>query len=260
MKKRIVSLLLALCIVCVCGLLASCNQVSTYMVVSQAIEKTEKLDSMAAEMEIEMTMSMMGMDITVPIKADVKAKGLQGDAPVTFAKMSMSMMGETMEFDMYQEGDWAYYVIADMKYKTNIAEAQAEYDYSDTMTDMLQDLPEDLLKDVELVKNEDGSRTMTVSLSDEQFTEIYEEILDDTSAEYGTSVNDLSISDAEISITVADGYISVFDMKFTMNMTVEGVETSADAAYNIKYKDLGKEVTITPPEGYQDFEEMDVTA
>lgn len=260
MKKRIVSLLLALCVFCMCGLLASCNQLSTFVVVSQALEKTAKLDSMEAKMEMEMEMSMMGMDITVPIDAEVKAKGLQGDNPVSLSDISTSVLGQTVEMVMYQEGDWAYYVVDDMKYKTNIAEAEAETDYTGVVTGLLQKLPEGLLEGIELVDNEDGSQTMSLELSGEQFTEIYADILDTTSAQYGDSISKFEISDASISITVKDGYVSVFDMAFTMDMTVEGVETSSDVVYKVSYLNPGQEVTITPPEGYQDFEEMDLTA
>lgn len=259
MKRKIVSVLLALCVVLMCVSLTACKNESAYSVIGSAVEKTQALDSMAAEMKIEMNMAMEGMTMSIPITADMKVKDLQSENPIVSSNISMSMLGQNVEMEMYQEGDWAYIVIDDMKYKTNITEAESEYDYSDDMNDMLKSLPEELLKDVQVVVNADGSKTVTVSIPDEKFSEIYEDFLEGLDTATGTEGADIKISDAVVTITVAEDYISVYDMKFNMDMEIEGVATATEVKATITYKDLGTEVTVTPPEGYESFEEFSLT-
>lgn len=260
MKKRIVALLLALCIVCMCGLLASCSQLTTVVELAQAVERTNNLEDMDATLEVEMSMEIMGIEMNIPITADMKVKGMNSENPISFSTVSMSLLGTNVTVDVYQEGDWAYLSMDGMQYKMNISEAESEYDYTDDMKNMLQTLPEYLLEGIEFTENEDGSKTISVNISDEEFTELYDELLEDLSATSGVNPEDLEVSDAVVSITIKDGYVLEYDMEFTMAMTVEGVETDTDVAYKLTYNNPGQAVTITPPEGYQDFEEMELTA
>lgn len=259
MKRKIVSVVLALCVLLMCVSLTACKSETAYSVIGSAVEKTQALDSMAAEMKIEMNMDMDGMTMSVPITADMKATELQSGSPKISSDISMSMLGQDILMSMYQEGDWAYIVVDDMKYKTNISEAESEYDYSDDMNDMLKTLPEELLKEVELVKNEDGSKTVTVSIPDEMFAEIYEDFLSGLDTAAGTEGAEIKISDAVVTITVANDYISVYDMKFNMDMEIEGIAVSTEVKATITYRNVGAEVTVTPPEGYESFEELSLT-
>ena len=61
-----------------------------------------------------------------------------------------------------------------------------------------------------------------------------------------------------------NGYVSVYKMAFDMNIDVETsgivVGTEASVEMEITFKNPGTAVTITPPEGYQDFPEVDLDA
>ena len=258
MLKKIFSFVLVMCLVLMCGSLTACNE-DIYSIINDAVEKTDDLDSMDAEMKIQMDIATEGMTLSMPVTVDMKAKGLNSDSPILSSDLSMTMLGQTMEMQMYQEGDWAYLVIDEMKYKTSIAEAESEYDYSDDIDAMLQEIPENLLKDVKAVKNDDGSQTVTINISDKQFAEIYDDFIEDVNSSSGTDVADIKISDAVVSITVADGYISVYDIKFKMEMEIEGMKATADVKASVTYKNPGKDVTVTAPEGYKDFEELDLS-
>lgn len=257
MKKKLIAAVLAMCVACML-LLTGCGE-STYSIVDKALDKTKSLDSMAAEMKMEMNMEMEGMTMSIPITADLKAKGLNSDSPVTSSAITMSILGQSVEMEMYQEGDWAYIQMDDMKYKTSVTEAESELDYSDDINDMLQNIPENLMEEVELVKGEDGSSTVTISIPDEVFSEIYADFIEVVNESSGQGDGEIAISDAVVKITVADGYVSVYEMEFTMEMTVEEISTKTDVKASVTYKDPGKEVTITPPEGYKDFEELDLS-
>lgn len=256
MKRKILSVLLALCVVLMCISLTACKKESAYTVIGSAVEKTQSLDSMEAEMKIEMNMVTDGMTMSIPITADMKATALQSSSPKISSVISTSMLGQDIIMSLYQEGDWAYVVIDDMKYKTNIKETESEYDYSDDMNDMLKTLPEELLKDVEVTANEDGSMTVTVSIPDEKFSEIYEDFLEGLDTTTGAEGADIKISNAVVTITVAEDYISVYDMKFNMDTEIEGVTAATEVKATITYRNVGAEVTVTPPAGYESFEEL----
>lgn len=258
--KRIISLVLALCVVCMCGVLVSCETESTFSVISTALDNTQALDYMDATMEMEINMESQGTTMSIPMTADIKANNLKSDNPVMSTEISMSMLGMTVDMKMYQEGEWAYYDALGMKYKTKITEETSEYDYSDDVDSMVQDLPEELLENIELVKSEDGSVTVTVAVPDEQFADIYDDYIDSLNSTTGYEDGDITITNAKVSITVKDEYLAVYDMSFNMNIDIEGVSSTADVTTKVTYNNPGEKVTVTPPEGYKDYKEMDPNA
>ena len=269
MRKRLVAMLLALTVLCTGILFTACGgegtaettetvvEKSVSEVINEALKKTENLDFMSAVMKMEMNMAAEGITMSIPITAKIKAKDIKSENPIASVVVTMSMFGQEIDIEMYQEGQWAYMVMADMKYKTNAEDMEGEYDYADSANDMLQEIPEELLKDAELVKAEDGSQTVTLSLPGEKFAEIYDDLIESVNSETGTEMGEMKISDAVVKITVDNGYVTVCDIAFTMEMTVEGVTSSTEVKTTLTYENPGQEVTITPPEGYQDFEEMD---
>ena len=129
---------------------------------------------------------------------------------------------------------------------------------------MIKELPEDILSDVEITENSDGTKTVSVAVSDEKFAEIYKSFVDEMSASAaeGEEVSEVSVTNAKVTVTVdKNGYISVYGISFDMNLKAESegmsLEMKASVDMNIAFKNPGTAVTITPPAGYQDFEEVD---
>ena len=82
-----------------------------------------------------------------------------------------------------------------------------------------------------------------------------------TAAE-GSPVSDLVISDAEVEVIIdAEGYVSLYALTFEFEMTVgegdEAVDCEVEVEMKVTYKNPGQPVTVTPPEGYQDYPEVD---
>ena len=255
--KKIIALCLLLCILCTC-LLSACARAKTpFETMNEAIQKTQALDSMAATMEIEMNMVMEGMTLSVPITAEIKAAGLKSENPVMSTAMSTSMMGQKMEVDVYQEGAWAYVTMEGMSYKMDTSKAESEYDFSGDMNAILQTLPEDLFKEIQLEKQDDGSVSVTIPIPEEMFTQIYGDLIANMNNTAGLDTTlDIKIEDAVVKITAANDYISLYEMEFTMSMEMQGIAVKIDATASIKYTNPGAPVTVTPPEGYQDFEDL----
>ncbi len=255
MKKKLVALALVLCLLCL--MFTACEQSSTFDVVDAALKKTQGLDSMAAEMKIDMEMAMEGMTMSIPMTLDLKAKGLQSEKPTSSVRATTSMLGQEMVVEAYQEGDWAYFVMDDMKYKTAVADLEEGSDYSGMAKDMLQTLPEELLEGVQTQKADDGSLTVEVSIPEDSFAQLYGDILDELNASAGLEEGvEAKITDAVVKITVANDYVTAYEMKYTVTVTTEGITATTKAKAVMTIKNIGEEVTVTPPEGYQDFEEL----
>lgn len=255
MKKKIVSLLLIACLLCTGIMLTSCQKPSD--VIEDAIENTQKLDSYAAEMEIAMEMDMGGMQLSIPVTMDMKVQNAQSDTPIMSATISMSMLGTAMDMDMYSDSEWVYILMDGTGYKVNLEDAGDEYDYAGDVDSMVQELPENLMAGKELVENTDGSQTMTIEIPPETFAEVFDELVANINeAAAGGELADITISDATVAITVADGYMASQDVRFKMEMSVSGMAMAANAKATLTFKNPGEAVTVTPMEGYQDFPEM----
>lgn len=246
--------------------LTSCEgkKLTAYALISDAVAKTNTLDSFEADMEIKMGVETMGVSMDVPMQYNVKAAGLKGDNPVTFSTVSMTMMGMTIKTEAYTEDEWCYITVFGQNMKMKTGENTEEYDGYADIESVVKALPEDILSDVEITENGDGTKTVSVVVSDEKFAEIYKSFVDEmcSSAAEGEEVSEVSVTNAKVTITVDEnGYVSVYGISFDMNITAESegmsLEMKASVDMNIAFKNPGTAVTVTPPTGYQDFEEVD---
>lgn len=269
--KKIISLFLTLAVLCTGMVLAGCEseadkskankseagKTSVAAVINNAIKKSYNLDSISAVMKMEMNMKMQGMDLSIPLTANIKAKNVNGDDIIAYIDMKMSMLGQEAVMQMYQEGGWTYMVMQDVKYKSKTDEMQGQMDYATSVKDILQEIPEELLKDVKIVKGEGGRQTVTISVSGDKFTELYGDVIDSVNSTNGVGDAEVKVSNAVIKITEVDGFVLEYDLDFSMDMEIEGVSASTEVKMSLTFDEPGKDVVITPPEGYQDFEELD---
>ena len=195
MKKRLFSLLLALTMLCVSVFVTGCGKGNTgsedktaFEVINAALEKTRNLDSVAAQMKMEINLTSVGISMSVPMTIEMKAKGLKSANPVVSLDISMAILGQNIEFEMYQEDNWMYVVWGEMKYKSATDDTGSENDYAENFADILQKIPEAMLKDVEMVKAADGSQTTTISFPAEVFADIYDDFIENVNAQTGTDM------------------------------------------------------------------------
>lgn len=256
--KKITTLLIALLMVAVSVLsFASCNALKTEEVINKGIENTSKLTEFEANMNMVIDMKMTGMTMNMPMSVNMKVKDADKENPITYALMSMEMMGQKMDTESYMDDEFVYVVADGEGYKVSIEEAEGEYDFSEELNENFQKLPVDLLKDIELVKGEDGSYKATVNIPDETFKELYGDLLDEVSeASLGEVFDGLTITNCVVTVTVKDDYATNYDLSFKISMEVEGMEVTADVTADYEIVNPGSSVTITPPEGYESFEEL----
>lgn len=250
MKKRIIAL--ALTLLMLCSLLAGCGKQSTYKTVEEALARTQALEEMSVKIEMDRTISTESMSMSIPMTMEIKAKDAKSSTPTILTKLSLSMLGQTVSTEIYQEDGWSYAVMGDMKTKTKSAPQLDQYDYSE---EMMQMIPEALMKYVELEKGENGSATATITIPGEKFTEIYSDLVDSLGEDL-SGAEDLTVKDAVVIISVAGGYVEAYEMSFSLEAYDGDEVSSLTVDASITYENPGKPVEITPPEGYKDFKEQ----
>lgn len=255
--KKITSLLLVILSLFMVLSLASCNQASTSEVISSAIENTNALKEYEAKMDITLDMAMDGMTMSIPMNVVTKVKDADKENPIVSATTTTKMLGQEMTVETYMDNEYVYVAEDGEGYKMSLEDAMGEYDYASDVEDMIKDLPEDLIKDIQMVKNDDGSATLTVNIPNETFKQIFNDFVSDMNdASMGVSVDEIEISDCKVVITVKDDYIKNYDISFKMAMDVEGMSTNSTVSAKMEFVNPGNSVTVTPPDGYQDFEDI----
>ncbi|MBR2024632.1 MAG: hypothetical protein IKA02_02345 [Clostridia bacterium] len=256
--KKITSVIIALLMVAVSVLsFASCEVLKTEEVINNAIENTAKLNDFEANVDIAIDMAMTGMTMNIPMDMAIKVKDANKENPISWSSITMEMLGEKITTESYMDSEYVYILSDGEGYKVPVEDAEDEYDFSGEFDESLKKLPVDLIKDIELVKGEDGSYKITVNVPKEVFEELYDEIIDSMSeASLGEVVEDLELSDCVVSVTVKDDYVTNYDISFVMSLSIQGI--SATSTVNAKYEIVnpGKSVTITPPQGYENFEDL----
>ena len=252
--KKFLSVILALALV-MSVMLVSCKKETAESLVNGAMEKTNAHDAVEAEMNMELVMSVMGMEMEMPIDMKIQAKDTKSEKPTTYTSMTMSFMGEDVSSEAYVEGDWVYSLTEGEGSKMSREEAEEDIGAS-AYSDILTEFPSEVFEGVEIVKNEDGTKTVEFTLTKEQLGEFYSELVDSfTETAGGDESTEVDISDAKVKITVKSGEIFEFVMSFDMIMSVMGIEATAECTIDCDYVKFDDDVVITPPEGYLDFPE-----
>lgn len=252
--KRTVSLILILCLAA--ALFAGCETVTAAVEIAQALDKTRALDSIDAEIVTTLTMSAEGKSETMSSTVNMQADGLKSDSPKLSVKSEAAGQGYTSTTHIYLEDQWAYYAMDGFKYKMKLEDAGDETDYTETVTELMQDIPAELLENVKLEKQSDGSRTVTITMTDEQISEIYENTLEGITGTLGNDLDDLIISNGKVTVAVKGGYVTKYALQYHVSVEALGVKAEADAEVSVTLKNPGSKVTVTPPEGYQDFPDL----
>ena len=265
MKRTWIAILLIIAIMLCC---TGCDlplgqEDNAYAIVYSAMQKTKALDSAHMILEMKSGVSVAGVSLSVPMEYDIKAVGLTGDSPKMNMTVKMDVLGVDLDMDFYIEDGYYYmtYLGQNLKFK---AESMEEYNGFGQIASVMPDLNEIYFTDIPVTKNWDGSKTVTISLSNEAFQSIFGELISSagSSASQGAAIESVMVSDATVKITVdKSGYIKSYKVSFDMSMSVgvNGASTTSSVftEAEVTYVNPGKAVTVTPPAGYKNFPEAD---
>lgn len=241
---------------------------TAYELVKSASEKNLALDSSQLEISLNMKMSLMGMTIEMPTNYSIKTAKEDGHT-IASAVMEMNVMNESIKMDLFVDKDYVYLSenVENIKAKLPItSDLAAGYDVSKMGEDIIKELPEDILKDVQIVKNDDGSKTVNVAIAEDRFNEIFKDYTDAALDSVLSELSDdsgmeIKFSNAKADITVnKDGYVSDYNLSFDMNMkmNVEGItmDLSASVDSTCKYINPGNKITVERPADLDTYTEI----
>ena len=265
--KKFLCLVLAL-FLALASFVSCMKEENAYEVVSAAIEKNKSLDSYEAELKFDVKIAMQGLSLDVPIALNMKTKNVGRADEVSSAELVAKVFGFDMTMKMYMEDGWMYSDGVDGAYKEPVEEDSDSVD--DVCDAILPILPAELFEKKTVKINKDGTKSVTVILSEEEFGIISEGLLGELYGEFfsgimnGGSTDDYSFDDIEVTYNIGkDGYISCVEMsmcldtKATLNVD-SSIKTDAEIKMDVSmtYSNINGNVTPTPPKGYLDFKSL----
>ena len=276
MKKKICTLLLTLCLTFTGILLTSCTENSpestpetTLETPPETISETtpettaeellrtasEKFAALESYAAVQTTTTSATMAETTFDMVQTMYLKINRAVPVPTAFLcseSSDSMGRLIKIDQYYDTDWVY----QETHETNVNSA-GQYRYKrDTsgsnhefgFRDVLQALPAELIADVIPMKNEDGTHTVSLTVSADAFAQIYSELIKSLLGENAEN------SDAKVEIVVTEeGYYKEYKIHFAATATAEGESASLSATVEVVFDSPGVPVEVTLPEGYENF-------
>ena len=250
--KKLISLFLALSLLlCTMMALTSCGEEETpeRMIVS-ALEKTNALDDYAGKMNISMELDMSGQAISVIMNTDMKMENATSDNPKMQMDLEMWILGTKVTATSYSDNEWVYTVSPDGNSKTRIEESETTQ-----LETILKDLPTEVFEGVEIVDEEDGTRSVTVAIPDDIFNEIYSELLDTVTESFGAQDATVTISSAVVKIKVKDDLVTSYDISFDMETSISGTTVTANVNATVEFTQY-EGIQVTFPEGCENFPEI----
>lgn len=255
--KKLLSVVLALCLVCSTVFMFACGakEKTAKELVESACQKFENVDAFDASLDYDIKMNMQGMTMTMPITAEIKTVGANTDNPVSDVKMTMEFMGQKMDLRIYMEDGWAYYDMLGTQYKSSLTAAEQEY--ANMVNGLVAQADYDYLEAAELIENSDGTVSVAIELDETLANEIGKAAAGLMSS--AGNDGDIKINNVKYEYVIDKNESLVkLNVVFDMDMTLEGMAVKADMTAHLVFKAFGKDVTITAPEGYLNYQEMSV--
>ncbi len=249
--KKITSIIVLVFLLLTSTLFTACSSEAETLI-NEALRNTDKLDAYEVSLTIEVNTALF----TIPMDVDLKVIDAQSDSPTMLATVFIETLGKNEQLELYTTGDWTYITSPGGKSKVKRSSTTSQkYDYTNDIEDILQDFPHEVLKGAKAVDQKDGSQKVSLSIPDEVFVEVFDDLL---STIYITVTDDYTlqefqVSNAKTDITVRNGYVSNYDINFDMTLSINKVEATAAVSANLRYESIGNDVKILPPVGYESF-------
>ena len=257
MKKWLSMIMVLALLVCLtaCGENAATNAddgkkdepVDLYTVVKEATEKTLAATSYEAKsvcvLDTEMFGTKMNTTSDLVFTCNGKEVGVDG-------KSVVEMMGSKTETPCryYYDGEWLYMTMLGENYKMLVTDEEFK-SQAGHPGEYIVVLPEELFEGI----TGDASN-IELTVDDATMKSLYGKAIGE---EIGEDLSDITVKDGKITLSVKDGYLSTFNVSFTCEIDM-GEEDTVTYVFSQEttFTQYG-DVTVTPMEGYEDFEEMD---
>ena len=259
--KRILAILMATVLLCGMCLLTACSDpsgdngkkgepVDLYTTVKDATEKALAATSVEVKSVFVMDTDMFGTQMKTTadliMKYNGKEVGVEG-------KSIVEMAGSKTETpcEYYYDGAYLYMTMLGEGYKIPATEEDFAEEVGNS-GEYITVLPKELFEGVTGTADH-----IELTVDDATLKNLYGEAIGELIGEEIDDLPDVTTKDGKITISVKDGYLATFNVAYTCEV-VMGEEDTVTYAFSqttefVRYGD----VTVTPMEGYEDFEEMD---
>lgn len=243
--KGFIALLVSVCILTGCGK----NEDSTE-ILKASEKKMNELSSYAMKMEMTLGMKAEGMELTVPIVADIKVDEKSGNSQM---KTSTKMMGQEIATEGYAQ-------ILDGK-TTTYTKGTYELDGEKIWMKETNDEKTDYMEFVSIIKNntkiqkkksdDKKANLYQITVSKDQMKELLKNsssVMGEMDAESADIKGDVVV---DVYVDKSSDYITkiVMDLKDTISMEEEDVEMEITSyTISITFSEFNKVGTITIPE------------
>ncbi len=237
MNKKIIRACQAAVLLLVCLALCSCtffNALTAYGLYSQASKKLEKAGGYEADCVMTMSFDILGEEISTSIPMNIKQNGddTQSTTEVSGENVVSTRIGDTV----YVEYDGA-----GIKY--HVSEQNDESADEILGNAELPQLSKEVFENIEIVKGENGSKSISIELDGDTAKQLLGSFLGDSEA--------LTLDNIVFEM-VFDKKNNIETMKITCLATIEvmGVSTSGEVSADYTFINFGEapEITLNYPE------------
>lgn len=277
MKKKLLSIPLAILMILAMISCAPAEKETAYMLVKNSAEKMMQLNDYDMTSDLNVKFGMSGITYSLPAKMSVKANGITTETPKLMTELSISipMSGVEIALAVYSDGEYMYISALGLEVKVRLEDAMAEApDNTEIQESFMEDyysMLETALTDVEVITNKDKSKTVSYTLPGDEISAIVNKLFESVSGEMNMNEEEpaveVNISDMTITQTISeDGYIISSKVSFGIKMSedlgesgdmigMDSLEISIDIDGTITLNDPGVPVEVIPMDGYESFEE-----
>ncbi|MCI8403075.1 MAG: hypothetical protein HFI38_13465 [Lachnospiraceae bacterium] len=259
MKRSKRGLALVLALVLMLGLTACGGKKQTPQdVYNEALAKLREMSSLDGNMEMTMSMTDGTEALEISMESEIKIQDLNKESMLMDMKMSIGMMGISMDLQTYYVDG---YFLMDMmgqkvKYKMPLEEAVAQ-------ASVLQEMDTSAMGEINM-EEKDGIRTLTYQvdvskMSENMSSEEYLGILENLGLG-DMAGDDMTYDLIEGSMTVdKNGNILTNQAHMTGTTDLEGTKLSFEMEMTITYNNPGQAVTVEAPDA-SEYMEIDSPA
>lgn len=244
--KKIISMLLVIALSAV--VLTACSPADPKEALMKASQKSSTLNEMDGTLAMDITMTMAGQELKMPITGDIKYVKAE-DKLEMLTNMNMELMGQKLDMAVYYKDGYMYTSAMDQKVKiaTDIETATKQ-----AMS--VAPVESDMLKEVTTEKVDGGTKYI-VTIDETKMNDYLTQVLGSTMGSAGMGVGTMNLSNMKdyYMVVNSEGYVTEQNISCDMTMNVNGgeavgeVEVQATMALNLKVNNPGKPVTITAP-------------
>ena len=219
-------------------------------VMRAAQAKMNALDSLDASFTMDLRLVSDRMETDIPVTGTLQASGLQSRTPLMRSHYQSSIMGQSLNLDLFTDYDELYVDRNGERYRYLLTE-------EDRVTDLMlgqAGLSQELLsqtgsvRNATLVLNADGSKTVSYTVPKEQAQSLLRsaQAMPSGLTANGGQVTD--ISDVQVTANVlATGYLGKLTLQYDAKVLENGEYYTAHVLTSTTFLDPGKQVRVEAP-------------